>query len=193
MNVHYKVILLGDVTVGKSSISQQLVRKTFRDKSDSTIGAAYALLKHDDLLIDLWDTAGQERYNSIIPVYYRDADIVILVFDVNNVETFKKVNYYINKITTEEKKRPVFIVVGNKTDLITRQSRLKVEERINKEIDTALVNTFFVSAKTGENILTLEETICNICYLINKVAPYSIKLIDEPENKKPTYLPNCQC
>ncbi len=85
----YKIVLLGDTSVGKSSIATQYVRGSFNNYEEPTIGAAF-MCKNQDLMIDekvvsckfeIWDTAGQERYKSLAPMYYRGAHVALIVYD----------------------------------------------------------------------------------------------------------------
>ena len=86
-NVAYKVVLLGDSGVGKTSIMEQFVMNSFIENVQSTIGAAVYNKtvdspKNGKLPITVWDTAGQERYNAIMPIYIRGANAILFVFDL---------------------------------------------------------------------------------------------------------------
>ena len=83
-----KLVVMGDISVGKSSLLSRYIKNTFDQFNESTIGAAF-FTKHvesesgEKVNLEIWDTAGQERYNSLLPMYYRGANVIILVFDVN--------------------------------------------------------------------------------------------------------------
>lgn len=89
----YKLVLLGESAVGKSSLVLRFVRNTFSPNQESTIGAAFLTqtLTQDDqtLKFEIWDTAGQERYHSLAPMYYRGAHAAVVVYDITN-----SVNYH---------------------------------------------------------------------------------------------------
>ncbi|KAI5588064.1 hypothetical protein POPTR_005G085300v4 [Populus trichocarpa] len=91
-----KVIVLGDIGVGKTSLMNQYVYKKFSQQYKSTIGADFVTkeLQIDDKLVTLqiWDTAGQERFQSLGSAFYRGADCCVLVYDVNIQKSFETLN-----------------------------------------------------------------------------------------------------
>ena len=91
-----KVILLGDISVGKTALLNQFVNKTFTNNYKCTIGAAFMVkeLMVEDRLVTLqfWDTSGQERFESLGIQFYRGADICVLVYDVTNSSTFRSLD-----------------------------------------------------------------------------------------------------
>ena len=129
MNKGFKVVIMGQTNVGKTSLIKSLIYKDdkFNIHEPSTIGAAYYCKKIQNnaspesyIKVDFWDTAGQERYNSMLKLYYRNADIVILVFDFETFdESFSKCNMLLKEVS-EENQKTKFILVGNKTDLIKK-------------------------------------------------------------------------
>ena len=84
----YKLVLLGDSAVGKSSLVLRFVRGQFFEYQESTIGAAFltqtVALNETTVKFEIWDTAGQERYHSLAPMYYRGAAAAIVVYDITN-------------------------------------------------------------------------------------------------------------
>lgn len=88
--VEYKIVLLGDATVGKSSIAQRFCKDVFEEVYEVTIGGAYlqkslTLKNGKKIKIHLWDTGGAERFKAMAPLYYRDAVGALLVYDVSNI------------------------------------------------------------------------------------------------------------
>ncbi|EKE42151.1 hypothetical protein ENUP19_0047G0182 [Entamoeba nuttalli] len=170
-----KVLLLGESSVGKTSITQRYVDNTFEDIYLSSVGVDFKFkeIKRDNELIRLqiWDTAGQERFQSIAKSYYRNADAAFIVFDINNESSFKKVQFWYNEISQEEAYQLV-ILVGNKYDL-----EMKVTDELVKSSypDSIYLK---VSAKTNENISLLFDTLIN-CYLKMVIQP--IEKLAEPE------------
>jgi len=149
----WKVILIGDSSVGKSSITRRLIHDDFIENIESTVGAAYAIYNTPTIKIGLWDCAGNERYRCIMPLYYRNANAGIVVFDKSNRATFNSVKYWIDSLEHYAVKN--IFVVGNKNDLKSQVS----DEEIKKHVkEYHYVNT---SAKTGENINSLFETIAS--------------------------------
>ena len=101
-----KVVLLGESSVGKTCIISRFVDNEFDKEILSTTGASYAnkTLKFKDynnkeILFEIWDTAGQEKYRSLTQLFYKDASIAILVYDITNEESYNELkNYWVNQI-----------------------------------------------------------------------------------------------
>lgn len=188
----FKIVLLGDATVGKSSIAERFYRGTFSNFKDSTIGAAYFMINKNNRRIDIWDTAGQERYQSLVSMYYRDADVILFVFDVTNIDSLSKLKVYMNKLKEERKDNYLLYIIGNKRDLLNtdkfEQLELEIQDRVPKDNITKI---FYVSAKTNENVESLlEEIISAVDKLPTKDATKH-DLIDL--NEKPKNWYSCYC
>ncbi|XP_032549390.1 ras-related protein Rab-17 isoform X1 [Chiroxiphia lanceolata] len=117
----YKVVLLGSMSVGKSSLAYRYVRNDFREFLP-TVGCSFFTRTHDleaaTVKFEIWDTAGQEKYQSVCHLYYRNAHAALLVYDIAKKETFKKAKLWLEEL--EKKFLPdeiVIALVGNKTDL----------------------------------------------------------------------------
>lgn len=159
----YKMVLLGYYSVGKSSIASQYVHSTFDPHEESTIGAAYltktAFFPSYTVKYEIWDTAGQERYNSLAPMYYRNASIAVIVFDITSKESFDIAKKW-HQILLDEQQNMQIVLVGNKTDL--EMSR-KVSTSDAKEYASKHKILYFeVSAKTAFNIENLFSKIGEI-------------------------------
>lgn len=86
--------MVGDVSVGKSSITVQYTLSKFDNKMESTLGAAYMEKIHESqegktIKLKIWDTAGQEKYKAIAKLYYKDCQVALIIFDVTRRQTFK--------------------------------------------------------------------------------------------------------
>lgn len=92
--VAHKLVILGDVAVGKSSIAQRFVNGKFVALHEPTIGALFLTKKIQIngyvVKFEIWDTAGQERYHALTPMYYRNANAAVVVFDVANSTSFER-------------------------------------------------------------------------------------------------------
>jgi len=148
--VKIKLILLGNSGAGKTCIVQRMVNNMFTLNNSSTIGAAYTIYSIDkNVKIEMWDTAGQERFYSLLPMYARGAEIIIVVIDINKSidEQFVKWNKYIED--NQKRFSPHFklFLVFNKHDLNT-------DFEIPKSMLEQTQYTFItlVSAKTAHNI-----------------------------------------
>ncbi|PPD72070.1 hypothetical protein GOBAR_DD31021 [Gossypium barbadense] len=101
-NVQAKLVLLGDVGTGKTSLVLRFVKGQFSDFQESTIGAAFFTqvlsLNEATVKFDIWDTAGQERYHSLAPMYYRGAAAAIVVYDITNSESFERAKKWVQEL-----------------------------------------------------------------------------------------------
>lgn len=162
-----KVVLLGASSVGKSTLIDRIVLDKFV-QNETTIGAAFHQMYLNGHKLNIWDTAGQERYLSIIPIYYRNTDIVILVYDLGSISTVSRALYYFNKLKKELGNNINCIIVGNKKDLINEQELMLIKRYINKTFENKTNTEFkYVSSKTGENIKELKDCISHISDLID--------------------------
>lgn len=150
-----KIVLLGDAGVGKSSICQRYINNTISDNYEVTIGGAYlqkevALDNGQKIKLHIWDTGGEERYRAMAPLYYRDAQAALLVYDVTDARTFQSLDYWVREL--DEKVRDenmVLIIAGNKSDL---PGKRVTEEQAKSFADNAGIRFFEVSAKSGTGI-----------------------------------------
>eukprot|EP01017_Pseudomicrothorax_dubius_P020588 TRINITY_DN2240_c0_g1_i2.p1 TRINITY_DN2240_c0_g1~~TRINITY_DN2240_c0_g1_i2.p1 ORF type:complete len:195 (+),score=33.74 TRINITY_DN2240_c0_g1_i2:113-697(+) len=151
----FKVVLLGDAGVGKSSISQRLCHNVFSDSYAVTIGGAY-LNKSIDLKsgqtvrLHLWDTGGEERFRAMAPLYYRDASVAILVYDVLDAKSFKSLEYWIKELDNKVKQdKLILALAGNKCDVPEKAVTTEQGKRFAETHNMIFAE---LSAKTGENI-----------------------------------------
>lgn len=100
-NLSCKIVLIGETGVGKTSIINRLTKNQFEENEESTMGAAYAnhtirlkKLKNKELKVNIWDTAGQEQYRSLAKVFYKEAAIAILVYNITKRDTFTEMKNY---------------------------------------------------------------------------------------------------
>merc|ERR1712023_610028 len=120
-----KVIILGDSSVGKTSLMNQYVNKKFNTQYKATIGADFLTkevsLEERVVTMQIWDTAGQERFQSLGVAFYRGADCCVLVYDVNVAKTFENLDNWRDEFLIQASPRDPdnfpFVVLGNKIDL----------------------------------------------------------------------------
>ncbi|KAJ2851003.1 GTP-binding protein of the rab/ypt [Coemansia brasiliensis] len=158
--VQYKFVLLGESAVGKSSIVTRLTRNEFNQYNESTIGAAFvtkdvALDDSSTAVLRIWDTAGQERYKSLAPMYYRNAEGAVVVYDITQEESFNKAKAWIGELQRQNETRTMIALVGNKTDLADKRT-VSYEEgaRYAGEVNALFFET---SAQSGQNVSELFE------------------------------------
>jgi small GTP-binding protein len=121
----YKVVVVGSSGVGKTCILLRLVNNVFDGATQPTIGIEYGTytltIDKEVIKMNIWDTAGQERFRSISRSYFRESIGAILVFAVNNADSFEDLNHWIHDLHQFAVPNAVFLVVGNKADLSDRQ------------------------------------------------------------------------
>ncbi|KAG7798612.1 hypothetical protein KL929_001655 [Ogataea haglerorum] len=126
LSADFKLVLLGESSVGKSSILQRVQNGTFDNTKASTVGAAFVSKKvskdNGDKMVNLqiWDTAGQERFHNLTPLYYRNSNMAFIVFDMTSIDSFRKAEYWIKELETyksDNNSSLKLVLVGNKCDL----------------------------------------------------------------------------
>lgn len=114
----YKLVFIGDSSVGKTSILNTYMKKKYTPKP--TLGTEFSekYIEKYDLKLQIWDCAGQERFRALTRLYYRGAHICVLVFDLSNPKSLNSIeNYWINAVLENTDTSVHFILVGNKIDL----------------------------------------------------------------------------
>ena len=128
----YKVLLLGDTTVGKTCFLTKYTDKTFQDAHISTIGLDYRLKSMNlksgkNLKLQIWDTAGQDRFRAITKNYYKGANGIILIYDVTSSKTYDNVKSWVSQIREEASPNVVVYLCGNKIDM-TNEREISPED-----------------------------------------------------------------
>ena len=172
-----KLLMIGDSSVGKTSILNKYVTNKFTDEFTTTIGIDFHIKRisvNDKIVkLQLWDTAGQERFRSVTIGYFRGAQGALVVYDVTNRESFKNIKKWMEDIDKNCYNGIIIFLVGNKID--EKQNR-EVSTDEGKELGEKYnINYFECSAKTGKNI---EELYFNIATIISK------KIIEEQNLSK---------
>ena len=173
-DIVYKVLLLGDSSVGKTCFLLRYCDKTFQDAHLSTIGLDYRLksmtLKNKkNIKLQIWDTAGQDRFRAITKNYYKGANGIILIYDVTNLQTFENVKNWITQIREEANKNVVIFLAGNKADL-PEESRAVQKEDGQKMAEEYNIPFQETSAKEGININeTFQELVEKIDGVFSKL------------------------
>ena len=166
-HINFKVIVIGNSSVGKTCITNQATKNFFPNKYQATIGMEiYSLfLKIDKKIIKLqiWDTCGQEIYRSLITNFYRSSSLAIIVYSINKRESFKDLSLWIKELKLNNSPDIKIILVGNKLDL-ENERKIAYEEGKQFADDYGFIDFFETSAKTGENIKKMFIKIANILY-----------------------------
>ncbi|ERN14594.1 hypothetical protein AMTR_s00038p00155900 [Amborella trichopoda] len=153
----YKLVFLGDQSVGKTSIITRFMYDKFDNTYQATIGIDFLsktmYLEDRTVRLQLWDTAGQERFRSLIPSYIRDSSVAVIAYDVANRQSFLNTPKWIEEVRTERGSDVIIVLVGNKTDLVDKR-QVSVEEGDAKAHDLGVM-FIETSAKAGLNIKPL--------------------------------------
>ncbi len=154
VDYQYKILILGDATVGKTSLLIRYIDNKFDEDSLSTLGVdvryKYVTMNNKKIRLDIWDTAGQERFKNITKNYFKGANAIIFVFDVNKKKTIEKLKFWFDSSDENVSKETVKLIVGNKIDLegsreVTFEQMKTYGQKYNMEV-------FEASAKTGFGI-----------------------------------------
>ena len=118
----YKILLLGDSSVGKTCLLLRYTEWSFQDIHMVTIGLDYRLklmkLKSGkDIKLQIWDTAGQDRFRSLTKNYYKGSHGILLIYDVTNVQSLENVKTWVTQIREEASKDVIIYIVANKIDM----------------------------------------------------------------------------
>jgi Ras-related protein Rab-6A len=174
-----KVVILGDSSVGKSSILRRFKFNFFDTGHDSTVGCEFfakeILLNSKKIKMLLWDTAGQEVFRSFTPNFLRGAKIILITYDITNEKSYKNIDSWI--MDAKKIKNSRIVIFGNKSDIINENNIIldKVTENLinTKHEDADIIYFKNVSAKTGENITELFNFIGEQILLKKSIPVYS--------------------
>ena len=155
--ITYKILILGDSSVGKTAYIVRFCEEKFEEGTISTIGVdiktKFLTRKEKKINLQIWDTAGQERFRSIAKNSYKGADGIILMYDITNISTFKHIKNWISDIKSKTDKpldKLALLIIGNKSDL--EENREVNEENKNDIINEHKLKIIETSAKENKNI-----------------------------------------
>ncbi len=152
-----QILLIGDSLVGKTCLIQRYANGIFKEDYITTVGLDYytkqEMINNLNVSVKLWDTAGQERFKALTASFFRNAEGVVIAYDVTNSESFDNLKFWISSIKTNLFEKNIFIpiiIIGNKIDLEDMRD-------ISKDVASAFAKEnnfkyFETSAKTGEGV-----------------------------------------
>ena len=152
VDILIKVVIVGDSSVGKTNLLSRFVNNSFNQNSRNTIGVDFSAvdlsINGQNIKAQFWDTAGQEKYRSIASAYYKNAQGIIITYDVTREQTFKNVNSWYNELREQGEPDVEIILIGNKIDL---ESERKVTSDQGAQLAKEKGMFFMeVSAKTNQ-------------------------------------------
>ena len=159
-----KVVLIGESGVGKTSIISQFTKGIFNQDLMSTNGATFSTKKREfkdlnkTLSFEIWDTAGQEKYRSLAKMFFKDAAVALIVYDITSKKSFDEIkNYWMNLVKENGPKQIIMYIVGNKSDLSEKEA--VNEDEVREYADKENVSFYLTSAKNCTGIDDLFEEI----------------------------------
>lgn len=172
----FKIIIIGDSGVGKSCFFMQFTEGNFKDDHNVTIGVEYGarVLKVGDKLIklELWDTAGQEAFRAITRSFYRNANGVILMYNLTRLDSFENLEDWLREVRTNSAPDITVLVVGNMLDLADEEREVETAAGENFVKDNRLDGFTEASAKTSEHV---NEAFVKIAEILQKKHPNKIE------------------
>ncbi|CAD0089296.1 ras-domain-containing protein, partial [Aureobasidium melanogenum] len=157
----FKLVFLGEQSVGKTSLITRFMYDSFDNTYQATIGIDFLsktmYLEDRTVRLQLWDTAGQERFRSLIPSYIRDSSVAVVVYDITSAKSFQQTRKWVDDVRGERGSDVIIVLVGNKTDLNDkREVTTQQGEEEAKKHNLMFIET---SAKVGHNVKPLFKRI----------------------------------
>jgi len=180
----FKVVLVGESGVGKTSIITQFIDQTFQEDQQSTTGGTFSTKSvicdnGKTLKFEIWDTAGQERYRSLTKMFYKDANAAVLVYDITRKDSFEELqNYWSQQIKESSPSNIILAIAANKSDLISQEA---VEEEKAREFANEL-GAIFVST-TATTVESINELFIEIAKKYTNATDIKIKGDDDGQEQ----------
>lgn len=171
----FKVLIIGNSSVGKSNILLRYTDNIFNDSFLPTIGVDFKIknisVNNQRIKLNIWDTAGQERFKTITSTYYKGAHGIVLVYDITDRESFNNINNWVTEVKKNAGNGVIMLLIGNKCDI---EKDRAVTTKEGQDFASMLGISFLeTSAKTDTNI---KETFSVLSKQIHETLPESHRL-----------------
>ena len=190
-DLEVKLSFIGESAVGKTSLINQYIKQKFSSSYILTIGAdqvsrIVTLKNGKKIKLNIWDTAGQERFRSVNAIFLKGSNMIIMVYDITNKESFEEMkNFWYKNINDNTSNNPVIGIAANKSDLYENEEVDKEEgKKYANDINAIFKET---SALSFESINLLINDMCEEYWTIhgNEYIPKeAIKITEEKKDKK---------
>ena len=161
-DLSFKLIFIGDSSVGKSCLTAKAVKNNFEEYYQATVGFEFLTfnMKVNDKVIKLqiWDTCGQEIYKSLISNFYRNSSLAVIVYSIDKKSSFKDIDLWLKELRLYSSPDIKIILIGNKSDLIGKRE-VSYDEGAKYLEQDGIIGFYETSAKTGDNIKKIFEEI----------------------------------
>ena len=166
-DISFKIIVIGDSSVGKSCLTTQAVRNNFVEFYQATVGFEFLTfnlrINSNVIKLQIWDTCGQEVYKSLISNFYRNCSLALIVYAINNRNSFEHAENWLNDLKNQSNPNVRVFLVGNKSDLDKERTVSKEEGEQFKQ-EKKLDRFMETSAKTGDNARNVMLQAAKILY-----------------------------
>ena len=166
-DLNFKIIVIGDSFVGKSCLALKATKGTFESLYTPTVGfeflTFYVKINEANIKLQIWDTCGQEVYRSLIGSFYRNSSLALIVYSIDNENSFNNINTWLNELKIKGNPDIVIFLVGNKADL--EDKRVVSKDMANDLCDNYNIKYFLeTSAKTGFNVKNIFIEAAKVLY-----------------------------
>ena len=183
------ILTLGETQVGKTSLILRFIDRVFYYDTKTTIGVDFKVkrinLLNKNVLVKIWDSAGQERFKTVTRQYYKNAEGVMLIYDVTSQKSFSMIEEWFKSIIENKREGAQVILIGNKKDMVNRVISAEQGESLAKKFEIKYYET---SALSGENVdqvfEELAENILKIKLNTEEEESISLSYNSERDGKK---------
>ena len=166
-DLNFKIIIIGDSYVGKSCLAIKATKGTFESVYTPTVGfeflTFFVKVENSNIKLQIWDTCGQEVYRSLIGSFYRNSSLAIIVYAVDNDNSFSSIDTWVNELKTKGNPDMTIFLVGNKADL--EDKRVITKDMANDVCESHNIKFFLeTSARTGFNVKNIFIEAAKVLY-----------------------------